>query len=471
MLFRTVAVLILIFGLNSMTESANSKTKTIPYNYVLDADEHVLSGHIAHDAKKGAKVRADTLVDTEGGHEGSEAKEKYLKVIITQTTTQKLQTTPLAGRITMARPLTQDHPTTSSHNEQKHTSASTGNHRSAQDTTITRSAELFTNEIPTTESRTNRVKVVTTNAARENTIPLASRAHNVRVLNEPARPEAVHDMPSDFLPVHQHHSIHITHLAKDSVHPVANRRRRNIEQQTEFAVPPEHFQPDHLRAVSHVQQPAIVIMDSDTFYVDPTDFYIKVNHTEELEDESVHVIEFYVYLADENGVAISNPLPFMVYVDRPEVESSSYPAVPAVFAGVLVLFVIFFAVAIPLVTRAKRRYKEGKPMFKLGSHPSRADLENIEEEKRANSMSRKPSEPNWYGNNYFYTYDEEVAKERSDFTTDLKHYTEPAKPPTLQLTKKVKEPLSEKSSSSGVDVSSQGGAEGVNGEDTYSQRL
>lgn len=71
-------------------------------------------------------------------------------------------------------------------------------------------------------------------------------------------------------------------------------------------------------------------------------------------------------MTDEHGAIVSNPLPFIVYIDHGE-DSGSYPTVPAVFAGVLVLCVVFLALFIPLVTRAKRRYKQGKPMFKVST--------------------------------------------------------------------------------------------------------
>jgi hypothetical protein len=86
-------------------------------------------------------------------------------------------------------------------------------------------------------------------------------------------------------------------------------------------------------------------------------------------------------------------------------------------------------------------------------------------------MTRNASEPNWYGNNIFYNYEDEVAKERSDFTKGLRQYSTKSEPPTLQLHKKKKKgPLSDSSSSSGIDSASQG-ANGFDGDDSYSQRL
>lgn len=70
---------------------------------------------------------------------------------------------------------------------------------------------------------------------------------------------------------------------------------------------------------------------------------------------------------------MSTPLAFIVYIDQPgetNIDSNpdsdtDYPAAPAIFAGVLVLFIVFLALFIPFVTRAKRRYKQGKPVFKV----------------------------------------------------------------------------------------------------------
>ena len=87
--------------------------------------------------------------------------------------------------------------------------------------------------------------------------------------------------------------------------------------------------------------------------------------------------------------------------------------------------------------------------MQLGSHPSSADLAD------QSGLPRNISEPNWYGNNAFYTYEEEVEKEKSEFTMGLRQYSTKSEPASRR-----KEPLSEKSSSSGVDVSSQYGAEG-----------
>lgn len=57
-----------------------------------------------------------------------------------------------------------------------------------------------------------------------------------------------------------------------------------------------------------------------------------------------------------------------------------------------------------------------------------------------------------------------MEREKNDFTRGLRQYSVKSEPP------RQKEPLSEKSSSSGVDVASQSGAEGTPG-DSYSQKL
>ena len=86
-------------------------------------------------------------------------------------------------------------------------------------------------------------------------------------------------------------------------------------------------------------------------------------------------------------------------------------------------------------------------------------------------MSRESSEPNWYGNNVYYNYEDEMEHGRSDFAAGIRQYSTKSEPPTLQLTKKPKAPLSDKSSSSGIDVASQGGAEGTIADDAISERL
>ena len=65
-------------------------------------------------------------------------------------------------------------------------------------------------------------------------------------------------------------------------------------------------------------------------------------------------------------------------------------------------------------------------------------------------------EPNWYGNNTLFSYEEEVEKERSEFATGIKKLSKKgAEPPTLQLHKKVKGPSSSSSSASEATASTQ----------------
>jgi len=110
----------------------------------------------------------------------------------------------------------------------------------------------------------------------------------------------------------------------------------------------------------------------------------------------------------QEGKIISNPIPFVIRLEKHLTESSEsdYEPAAAIFAGTLVLVIVVFALLIPFVVRAKRRYKDGKPVFKPGSHPSSVDLQ------------RQQSEPNWYGNTVF-NYEEEVEKEKSEFTKDV----------------------------------------------------
>ena len=75
-----------------------------------------------------------------------------------------------------------------------------------------------------------------------------------------------------------------------------------------------------------------------------------------------------VYLTKRDGEIVANPLAFIVYIDKPEEKADEYPAAPAILAGVLVCIIVFLALFIPFVTRAKRRRKEGKPVFKVHVH-------------------------------------------------------------------------------------------------------
>lgn len=82
------------------------------------------------------------------------------------------------------------------------------------------------------------------------------------------------------------------------------------------------------------------------------------------------------------------------------------------------------------------------------------------------SMPRNmSSEPNWYGNKIFYDYEDELAHGRSDFTAGLRQYSTKSEPPML----KQREPLSENSSTSGIETSSQGAT--GSSSDSYSQRM
>ena len=104
--------------------------------------------------------------------------------------------------------------------------------------------------------------------------------------------------------------------------------------------------------------------------------------------------------------------------------------------------------------------------FQLGSHGSSVDLARSE---TFTDISRSDSEPNWNGPNAYYNYAVEVEHEKSHFGRDLKDYAR-EHPPKLQLTKKTKY-SSDGSSSSGIDVASQGGAEGTIADENLSQRL
>lgn len=132
-----------------------------------------------------------------------------------------------------------------------------------------------------------------------------------------------------------------------------------------------------------------------------------------------------VVLINKQGRAVSNPLPFIVRIEKETLTSSDYSLHSAVFAGVLVLIIVLLALGIPFVVRAKRRFRQGKPVMKLGSHPgSSPDLKtagmvaySVED---IPGMTRQTSEPNWYGENKILSYEQEVKTEKVAFTRDIK---------------------------------------------------
>lgn len=175
---------------------------------------------------------------------------------------------------------------------------------------------------------------------------------------------------------------------------------------------------------------SFLVIGTDAFMVDDDNFLV-VNNTEDVEASTEFI--FNIILVRENDHRIlSNPLPLAVHRDK-RVEDKTeeeYSKGAAIFAGVLVLLIVFMALFIPLVIRAKRRIKQGKHPFKLGSHPSMTNLKDADEA----GMPRIESlEPNWYQNTVF-NYGDEVKKEKSEFTHDIKVIDD-----TLQLNKKPKD--------------------------------
>lgn len=475
---------------------ADSRT---PYAYHIESEHESLVGHISHDAEKGSKVVAETAEElaSEHGHEETEKEIIYLKVLIEQTQKSLHPEKLTTENFDVSMVTHHDRKTT---HDNTNTGSNTFNHVPTHTARMTGNDVLSSHvpgvhSLPNSQQMTSETKVITSHAQPTSPTGGISSATNTHS----GLPHQVHLTTANTGVQHnQHqlrnliphgHNIHITHLVHEPVHPAVNKRsvdlpdsrktfreKRTLRRRNRrnFAVPPEHFQPRAAVVRATAQKPVFVVTDIKTdsethaFYVDPVNYYLRVNDTSHFGEE--HKIQIFVVMENEEGEAVSNPLPFVIYIDQPEESNSSYPAMPAVFAGVLVLCVVFLAILIPLVTRAKRRYKQGKPMFKLGSHPSRADLEKAELENQSN-MTRNASEPNWYGNNIFYNYEDEVAKERSDFTKGLRQYSTKSEPPTLQLHKKKKKgPLSDSSSSSGIDSASQG-ANGFDGDDSYSQRL
>ncbi|XP_062612715.1 uncharacterized protein LOC134274444 [Saccostrea cucullata] len=192
-----------------------------------------------------------------------------------------------------------------------------------------------------------------------------------------------------------------------------------------------------LKSKNNSSAPPFRVFDSEYFSVDRNNYIVvDTNHTDELQEK--RELRFYVVLINEHGQAVSNPLPFIVRIENKTEESVDYPMHSAIFAGVLVLIIVLLALGIPFVVRAKRRYKQGKPVMKLGSHPgSSPDLKTMmvsESVEDIPGMKHQQSEPNWYGEKSIFSYEDEVKTEKATFTKEIK-----------QLERKISQGLSSNS--------------------------
>ncbi|XP_060075486.1 uncharacterized protein LOC132555152 [Ylistrum balloti] len=189
------------------------------------------------------------------------------------------------------------------------------------------------------------------------------------------------------------------------------------------------------------------VIGTDAFMIDEDNFLV-VNNSEDLE-ESTEVIFNVVLIRDRDHKIISNALPLAVHLDKrvEDKSKSDYSMGAAIFAGVLVLFIVFMALLIPFVIRAKRRLREGKHPFKLGSHPSMTNLKDKEVSEIPRMESR---EPNWYHNTVF-NYEDEVQKEKYEFTHDIIAIDDKEKVNSLQLNKILqKDPVKDESGNNSV---------------------
>lgn len=172
-----------------------------------------------------------------------------------------------------------------------------------------------------------------------------------------------------------------------------------------------------------------IAVDTEAFIVDK-DGYIIVNTTETFDHNKA--IEFYVVMF-RDGDIVSNPVPFVVRAEKHIVEENyEYNETAAVFAGVLICLIVIFALLIPFVVRAKRRSKHGKPIFKLGSHPSALDKVMAQEKGSQATLTthmvenqtgnqfghRIMTEGDFYDNRGF-RLEEEVEREKNELTRDL----------------------------------------------------
>ncbi|OWF46742.1 uncharacterized protein LOC110455261 [Mizuhopecten yessoensis] len=227
-------------------------------------------------------------------------------------------------------------------------------------------------------------------------------------------------------------------------------RLHSIENDIRKGVDTEYIRLDVKGNIIGVNE-SFLVVGTDAFMIDDDNFLV-VNNSEDIET-STEVI-FNVFLVSESDHKIlSNALPLAVHRDK-RVEDKSvkeYSSGAAIFAGVLVLFIVFMALLIPLVIRAKRRLQEGKHPFKLGSHPSTA---NLNTDEVLGIPPKDSSEPNWY-NNTVFNYEDEVRREKSEFTHDIIAIGDRDKVDSLQLNKKQLEEIKptqteEKSEENGV---------------------
>lgn len=168
--------------------------------------------------------------------------------------------------------------------------------------------------------------------------------------------------------------------------------------------------------------PIFRVFDTEHFSVNKDNYIVvDTNNTAKLQEEKE--LKFYVVLTNNHRQAVSNPLPFIVRIEKKTENPSDYSLHSAIFAGVLVLIIVILALGIPFGIRAKRRMKRGKPVMKLGSHPgSSPDLKMIVSESVEDipGMRRNPTEPNWYGENTILSYEQEVKTEKAAFTKEIK---------------------------------------------------
>ncbi|XP_071144873.1 uncharacterized protein [Mytilus edulis] len=174
-----------------------------------------------------------------------------------------------------------------------------------------------------------------------------------------------------------------------------------------------------------------VAENTDAFRVDENGFII-VNNTDTFDHEQVY--EFYVVMFRRDDL-VSDPVPFIVLAakHKPD-ENYGYNTTAAVFAGVLICLIVLFALLIPFVVRAKRRVKQGKPVWKFGSHPSALDREMAREKGSQSNLAvhmvesqtstvpglknRAMTEGDFY-DNYGYRLEQEVEREKNELSNDL----------------------------------------------------
>ena len=132
-------------------------------------------------------------------------------------------------------------------------------------------------------------------------------------------------------------------------------------------------------------------------------------------------------------LVVSDPVPFIVRAQKHTEDTTyDYNQTAAIFAGVLICLIVVFALLIPFVVRAKRRHRQGKPIFKPGSYPSALSkttanekgsqtnlaVHMVENNSEPRLKNRVMTEGDFY-DNYGYRLEKEMEHGKHVLSNDL----------------------------------------------------